>query len=98
MEVRTNMNLQDGAAKDKLISRLKRIEGQVRGIQTMVSEERNCQDILQQLTAVRSAVQSASLILLEEYMSDCVLNLDDKKPQEREALIKDMVKLLGRVP
>ncbi len=98
MEVRTNMNLQDGEAKDKLISRLKRIEGQVRGIQTMVSEERNCQDILQQLTAVRSAVQSASLILLEEYMSDCVLNLDDKAPQEREALIKDMVKLLGRVP
>ncbi|MAT41439.1 MAG: hypothetical protein CL609_03785 [Anaerolineaceae bacterium] len=98
MDVKTHMNLQDGEAKDKLISRLKRIEGQVRGIQTMVSEERNCQDILQQLTAVRSAVQSASLILLEEYMSDCVLNLDDKAPHEREALIKDMVKLLGRVP
>ena len=98
MDVKTHMNLQNGKAKDKLISRLKRIEGQVRGIQTMVSEERNCQDILQQLTAVRSAVQSASLILLEEYMSDCVLNLDDKAPHEREALIKDMVKLLGRVP
>ncbi len=98
MDDKINMNLRDGAAKDKLISRLKRIEGQVRGIQTMVAEERYCQEILQQLTAVRSAVQSASLILLEEYMSDCVLNLDDKAPQEREALIKDMVKLLGRVP
>lgn len=98
MELGTSMNLQDDQVKEKLVSRLKRIEGQVRGIQNMVEQERNCQEILQQLTAVRSAVQSASLILLEEYMSDCVLNLDDKAPQEREALIKDMIKLLGRVP
>ena len=92
------MNIQEDQTKDELITRLKRIEGQVRGIQNMVGDERSCQDILQQLNAVRSAVQSVSMILLEEYMSDCLLNIEDKEPQAREALLKDMLNLLGRIP
>lgn len=92
------MNIQEDQTKDKLITRLKRIEGQVRGIQNMVGDERSCQDILQQLNAVRSAVQSVSMILLEEYMSDCLLNIEEKEPQAREALLKDMLNLLGRIP
>jgi len=92
------MNIKEEQTKDKLISRLKRIEGQVRGIQTMIGDERSCQDILQQLTAVRSAVQSVSMVLLEEYMSDCLLNMDEKEPQTREALLKDMINLLGKIP
>ena len=58
------MKLQDPNAKQGLIRRLRRIEGQLRGVQTMVDEERDCQEILQQLSAIRSAVQGASLAFL----------------------------------
>ena len=58
------MQLTDNQAKDKLINRLHRIEGQVRGVQTMISDERNCRDILQQLSAIRSAGMVVSLALL----------------------------------
>ena len=93
-----NRNVKNERAKEKLVSRLKRIEGQVRGIQNMVGEERNCQDILQQLSAVRSAVEGVSLILLEEYMTDCFINLDKKDSPERQEMVKDMLKMLGKVP
>lgn len=92
------MPLTDEQAKDKLINRLRRIEGQIRGVQSMVSEERNCQEIIQQLTAIRSAVHSVSLILVEDYMSDCLVNLEKKDQTERETIMQDLIKLLGRVP
>ena len=93
-----NSNVKNDRAKEKLVSRLKRIEGQVRGIQNMVDDERKCQDILQQLSAVRSAVESVSLILLEEYMTDCFINLDEKDSPERQEMVKDMLKMLGKTP
>ena len=80
------MQLTESNAKDKLINRLRRIEGQVRGVQSMVSDERNCRDILQQLSAIRSAVHGVSLLLLEDYMSDCFVNLEEKSTQERDEL------------
>ncbi len=85
-------------SKDKLINRLRRIEGQVRGVQSMVSDDRTCSDILQQLSAIRSAVQGVSLLLLEDYMTDCFVNLEDKTPQEREDLLKDLIQILGKTP
>jgi DNA-binding FrmR family transcriptional regulator len=63
------MKLSDPQAKNSLVSRLKRIEGQVRGVQAMVSDERDCNEILQQLTAIQSAVRSTSLTFIEEYAS-----------------------------
>lgn len=92
------MKLTDNQAKDKLINRLHRIEGQVRGVQSMISDERNCRDILQQLSAIRSAVQGVSLILLEDYMADCFVNLEEKNPQERDELLKDLIQMLGKNP
>ena len=92
------MQLTDHHAKEKLINRLRRIEGQVRGVQSMVNSERNCRDILQQLSAIRSAVQGVSLLLIEDYMSDCFVNLEDKNPQEREDLLKDLIQMLGKTP
>lgn len=90
------MQLTDQDSKEKLINRLRRIEGQVRGVQTMLSEERNCRDILQQLSAIRSAVQGVSMHLLEDYMSDCFVNLDEKSTQDREDLLKDLIQILGK--
>ena len=92
------MQRTDNQAKDKLINRLRRIEGQVRGVQSMVADERNCRDILQQLSAIRSAVQGVSLLLLEDYMADCLVNLEEKNPQERDEILKDLIQILGKTP
>ena len=90
------MKLSNENDKEKIIKRLRRIEGQVRGIQNMVGEERDCREILQQISAIRSAVQGVGTMLLEDYMSDCFVNLDGKNPDERQELLKDMLQMLGR--
>ena len=59
--------------KDALIKRLHRIEGQVRGIERMVSEERYCIDILTQIAAVSTALESVSVKLLEDHVRHCVV-------------------------
>jgi len=60
------------AQKDALIKRLHRIEGQVRGIERMVEDERYCIDILTQISAVSTALESVALKLLEEHVNHCV--------------------------
>lgn len=91
------MKLKNFEAKGHLLSRLRRIEGQVRGVQMMIEEERNCTEILQQLTAIRSAVQGASLELLREYAIDCLLR-QEGDPRQREKLVQDLIDLLGKAP
>ena len=65
-----------GYAKDKdaLIKRLHRIEGQVRGIEKMVNDDRYCIDILTQIGAVRTALETVGLKLLEDHVNHCVVN------------------------
>ncbi|MCM3538720.1 metal-sensing transcriptional repressor [Priestia filamentosa] len=60
--------------KDQLINRLKRIEGQVRGIQNMIENERYCVDILTQISAINSAMKNVGLQLLEKHAQNCVSN------------------------
>ncbi len=60
------------AEKDALIKRLHRIEGQVRGIERMVEDERYCIDILTQISAVSTALERVALKLLEEHVGHCV--------------------------
>ena len=64
--------LQPSNDKDALIKRLKRIEGQVKGIQKMVEEERYCVDILVQISAIRSAINKVGSIILENHIKGCV--------------------------
>jgi DNA-binding FrmR family transcriptional regulator len=90
------MKLTDEEAKDQLLRRLRRIEGQVRGVQTMVSEERDCREILQQLSSIRSAVQSASLAFVEEYATRCLMNDEANDRSRREELLKDLIVLFAR--
>jgi DNA-binding FrmR family transcriptional regulator len=100
------MKIQDVAIKEKLAHRLNRIEGQVRGVQAMLQEERDCREIMQQLIAIHSAVQSASRTFFQEYASACLLDLDGKttgkQPPDmlvkREKLLQEMVTLLDKVP
>jgi len=63
-----------GYAKDKeaILARLRRVEGQVRGLQRMVEEDRYCIDVLTQVSAVKSALESVSLLLLADHVDHCV--------------------------
>ena len=90
------MKLENHQAKENLGRRLRRIEGQVRGVESMITEERDCREILQQLAAVRSAVNSVTQLLMKEYATDCVLNLEQKGLEERESMIQDLVTMLGK--
>ncbi|MCL6445366.1 MAG: metal-sensitive transcriptional regulator [Alicyclobacillus sp.] len=58
--------------KDDLLRRLKRVEGQVRGIQKMIEEDRYCVDILVQIAAIRSAMNKVGLSILESHTRGCV--------------------------
>ncbi len=58
--------------KDALVKRLHRIEGQVRGIEGMVEEDRYCIDILTQISAVTTALDSVALLILDDHVSHCV--------------------------
>jgi DNA-binding FrmR family transcriptional regulator len=60
--------------KDEYLARLRRIEGQARGLQRMVEEEKYCIDILTQVSAITKALQSVSLGLLEEHIEHCVVD------------------------
>ncbi len=94
------MQITDAEIRTKMIQRLRRIEGQVRGVQTMLAEGRDCQEILQQLSAVRSAVQSAMVVTMQNSISQCLLepaNEQDDRAR-REKLVHDLVKILDKTP
>ena len=79
--------------KSKYITRLKRSEGQLRGIQKMMEEERDCVDIITQLTAVRSSVDRIIELMITENLTTCINNpLDD--PQAQKERLEKAVKYL----
>lgn len=74
------MKLDDASAKADLLRRVRRIEGQARGVARMVEENRDCSEVLQQLAAVRSAAHQATIALVRAYTAECVAS--DSSPQE----------------
>jgi CsoR family transcriptional regulator, copper-sensing transcriptional repressor len=82
--------------RSDLVRRLKRIEGQTRGVQKMVEEGRDCADILHQLSAINEAVRSASVMLAEQYAHEC-LGVASKHPKSKQA-IAAMIDAIARVP
>jgi len=80
--------------KKNVLSRMKRIEGQVRGIQRMIDDGKECEDILVQVRAVRSALQSANKLILKRYMLKCHAETVDSENQE-ESLEKFIKVLTG---
>ncbi len=81
------------AASADLIRRLKRIEGQVRGIQRMIEQDRACGDTLAQISAVTAALRSVSLLLAEQYALEC-LETDTGKPKRPSAKSREAVATL----
>ena len=62
---------EEAVSSEALLTRLKRIEGQVRGIQQMIENSRDCESIITQLVAVRSAIEGVGALLLRNYMKIC---------------------------
>ena len=69
--------------KADLTRRLKRLEGQVRGVQRMLEEDRDCREIIQQLAAIRSATHQASLVVVREHAAACLFKSGEQaSPQD----------------
>lgn len=83
--------------KEKVLIRLRRIEGQVRGLHKMVEEDRYCIDVLTQVASVKAALESVSLTLLDDHMEHCVADAiqsgdGTEKVRELSAAVKRLVR------
>ncbi|MGW1958334.1 metal-sensitive transcriptional regulator [Streptomyces sp. NPDC001920] len=83
--------------KDEHLKRLRRIEGQIRGLQRMVDEDVYCIDILTQVSASTKALQSFALQLLEEHLRHCVADAALKGGAEIDAKVEEATKAIGRL-
>lgn len=81
--------------QEKVKNRLRRIAGQVGGLERMVDEERYCIDILTQISAVQAAIDKVALALLDEHARHCVIGADTPKVQEERT--EEMMEAVGRL-
>ncbi len=79
--------------KKKMINRLKRAEGQLRGIQKMIEEEQECIDIVMQLSAVRSSINSMMGMVIAQKVQDCIEHPSDN-PEEQETRLAEAINLI----
>jgi DNA-binding FrmR family transcriptional regulator len=82
--------------KDQLIKRLRRIEGQVRGIAKMVDDDRYCIDILQQISAIKAAIDKVALGVLEDHVRHCMIAGAADEPR-REELTAELTGAVSRL-
>ena len=83
--------------KDDYVRRLRRIEGQARGLQRMVEEEKYCIDILTQISAITKALQSVGLGLLEEHLGHCVVDAAVAGGKDAEVKLKEANDAIARL-
>jgi DNA-binding FrmR family transcriptional regulator len=83
--------------KDDYAKRLRRIEGQVRGIAKMIDEDKYCIDVLTQISAVNSALQSVALGLLDEHLNHCVTNAVAAGGEEADAKLAEASAAIARL-
>jgi DNA-binding FrmR family transcriptional regulator len=83
------------ATKPQLLARLKRIEGQTRGVQKMVDEDRYCIDVLTQISAIQAALDKVALGLLDDHVKHCVV--EGHGPGSTDELTEEMMGAIGRL-
>lgn len=76
--------------KEELLKRLRRIEGQVRGVARMVDEDRDCREIVQQLAAIRAATHQVGLLVTRSYACQCMASPAD------QAMLDDLIDIMGK--
>ena len=86
-----------GTRKADNLARLRRIEGQIRGLQRMVEEDTYCIDVLTQVSAATKALQSFALQLLEEHLRHCVADAAVKGGEEIDAKVEEATKAIARL-
>ena len=79
--------------RQEIIARLRRVEGQVRGLQRMVDEERDCETILVQLMAARSPLDKVGLLIVSNYIDECFPGAD---PKAKERALRPLQFILSR--
>ena len=83
--------------KAKILARLRRMEGQVRGVQRMVEEDQYCLDVLTQLSAIIAAARQTGLLVLEDHVRGCVLGSEHAEdPIDREELLTELIGAIDR--
>ena len=83
--------------KAKIMARLRRMEGQVRGVQRMVDEDQYCLDVLTQLSAIIAAARQTGLLVLEDHVRGCVLGADHVDDEiDREELLTELIGAIDR--
>ncbi|UUV29932.1 metal-sensitive transcriptional regulator [Amycolatopsis roodepoortensis] len=83
--------------KEEYVTRLRRIEGQIRGLQRMVEEDKYCIDILTQVSAATKALQSVSLGLMDEHLRHCVSDAIAKGGTEADEKIQEASDVIARL-
>jgi DNA-binding FrmR family transcriptional regulator len=83
------------ASKDQLLKRLRRVEGQVRGIEGMVEDDRYCIDVLTQISAVQAALDKVALGLLDQHAAHCVMGAEDET--QRAERTDELMAAVGRL-
>ena len=84
-------------AKDDYLKRLRRIEGQVRGLQRMIEEDKYCIDILTQVSAAKSALESVALGLLQEHLTHCVSEAIVEGGETADAKVREASAAIARL-
>jgi DNA-binding FrmR family transcriptional regulator len=85
------------ADKDAVLKRLRRVEGQVRGLQRMVEEDTYCIDVLTQVAAVTKALQAVSLGLLEDHVSHCVVDAARTSDADAQEKVREAAEAIARL-
>ena len=81
--------------KEALLARLRRVEGQVRGIQRMVEADRYCIDVVTQVSAAKAALEGVALLLLHDHVEHCVA--DAVRTGEHEEKVRELTDAIGRL-
>lgn len=82
---------------DEYLKRLRRIEGQVRGVARMVEDDTYCIDVLTQISAVTKALQAVSIGLVEDHLSHCVVHAAQSSEEEGQAKVREAADAIARL-
>jgi CsoR family transcriptional regulator, copper-sensing transcriptional repressor len=83
--------------RDELQTRLRRIEGQVRGLQRMLDEDRYCIDVLTQISSTTRALQGVAMTMLEDHVRHCVRDAIDQGPETADAKVDEAIEVINRL-
>ena len=92
------MNIENNCVdtKKNILNRLNKIEGQIKGIKRMIESEKQCGDVLTQISAVRAATNKVGILLLEKYSKDCILNSINSKENNNEEVVNEFLTTVKR--